>query len=322
MAEPNVAVLIDFENVGLDSIQYLLDQVSDVGRVTIKRAYSDWSVQREKRDQLLELGIEAVHHFRSNRSGKNSSDIVLAIDAVDLLYGAPVDTFVIVSSDSDFVPLVSKLRAAGKGVIGSGRHGAASPTLVRSCDRYIYLDEQVPAPRRQGTRSTTTQAPTLLTRAVESSMDDQGRVVGSKLHQTVQRIDPSFNYKALGYRSFTLYLEASSEVTVDRSRDAGDVVVQLVDGKPASVDATKSAPAEPAPPTVPAPPNWDNEIDAAWSGRRQPRLSGQAARSDAAKVLGVSALGSSPFSSLDRLLAASALLTDRWRRDGNAIISR
>jgi uncharacterized protein (TIGR00288 family) len=341
LAEPNVAVLIDFENVGLDSIQYLLDQVSDVGRVTIKRAYSDWSVQREKRDQLLELGIEAVHHFRSNRSGKNSSDIVLAIDAVDLLYGAPVDTFVIVSSDSDFVPLVSKLRAAGKGVIGSGRHGAASPTLVRSCDRYIYLDEQMPAPRRQGTRSTDVvrakedkariinladaykmQAPTLLTRAVESSMDDQGRVVGSKLHQTVQRIDPSFNYKALGYRSFTLYLEASSEVTVDRPRDAGDVVVQLVDGKPASVVATKSAPAEPAPPTVPAPPNWDNEIDAAWSRRRQPRLSGQAARSDAAKVLGVSALGSSPFSSLDKLLAASALLTDRWRRDGNAIISR
>ena len=160
MAESNVAVLIDFENVGLDSIQYLLDQVSDVGRVTIKRAYSDWSVQREKRDQLLELGIEAVHHFRSNRSGKNSSDIVLAIDAIDLLHGAPIDTFVIVSSDSDFVPLVSKLRAAGKGVIGSGRHGAASPVLVKSCDRYIYLDEQVTPQKRSGSaRSKKTPEP-------------------------------------------------------------------------------------------------------------------------------------------------------------------
>ena len=315
--------------MGLDSIQYLLDQVSDVGRVTIKRAYADWSVQREKRDQLLELGIEAVHHFRSNRSGKNSSDIVLAIDAVDLLYGAPVDTFVIVSSDSDFVPLVSKLRAAGKGVIGSGRHGAASPTLVKSCDRYIYLDEQVtPQKRSAGARSKAPPAPTLLIRAVESSMDDQGQVVGSKLHQTVQRIDPSFNYKALGYRSFTQFLEASSEVNVERSRDAGDVVVQLANGRAsrdggANVAGTVPPPTTVPPPvTVPAPPNWDNEIDAAWSGRRQERLSGQAARSDAAKVLGVSALGASPFPSLDALLAASPLLTDRWRRDGNAILSR
>ena len=323
MAESNVAVLIDFENVGLDSIQYLLDQVSDVGRVTIKRAYADWSVQREKRDQLLELGIEAVHHFRSNRSGKNSSDIVLAIDAVDLLYVAPVDTFVIVSSDSDFVPLVSKLRAAGKGVIGSGRHGAASPTLVKSCDRYIYLDEQVtPQKRSGGARSKRPPAPTLLIRAVESSMDEQGRVVGSKLHQTVQRIDPSFNYKALGYRSFTLFLEASSEVTVERSRDAGDVVVQLADGRDRRDGGANVAGTVPRAPTVPAPPNWDNEIDSAWSRRRQERLSGQAARSDAAKVLGVSALGASPFPSLDALLAASPLLTDRWRRDGNAILSR
>ena len=82
MAEPNVAVLLDYENVGLDSIQYLLDQLSDVGRLIIKRAYADWSVERNKRDQLLEMGIEAIHHFRSTRSGKNSSDICLAIDAV------------------------------------------------------------------------------------------------------------------------------------------------------------------------------------------------------------------------------------------------
>ena len=70
MAEANVAVLIDYENVGLDSVQYLLDQISDVGRVIIKRAYTDWSVHRGKRDQLLELGIEAKHLFHSTNSGR------------------------------------------------------------------------------------------------------------------------------------------------------------------------------------------------------------------------------------------------------------
>ena len=82
MTDRQVAVLIDFENVGLNSMQWLFDQVSDVGRIIVKRAYADWSVERSKRDQLLELGIEAVHHFRSTKSGKNSSDIKLAMVSV------------------------------------------------------------------------------------------------------------------------------------------------------------------------------------------------------------------------------------------------
>ena len=224
MAEDNVAVLIDYENVGLDSIQFLLDQMSDVGRVIIKRAYADWSVERGKRDQLLELGIEAKHLFRSTRSGKNSSDILLAIDAVDLLYGAPIDTFVIVSSDSDFVPLVSKLRAAGKSVIGVGRQDGASPTLVRSCDRYIYLEPPKPRQDRatQPRSRRPPEAPSLVIRSMEASMDAQGQMVGSKLNQTMQRIDPSFNYKALGFRTFVQFLESrKNEVTVTRPGGPG-----------------------------------------------------------------------------------------------------
>ena len=109
MSEAQLAILIDYENVGLGSIQALLDQLSDVGRAIIKRAYADWSTAKAReRDRLLEHGIEAVHHFRSSRA-KNSSDICLAIDAVELLYKSPVDTFVIVTSDSDYVPLVRNL---------------------------------------------------------------------------------------------------------------------------------------------------------------------------------------------------------------------
>ena len=315
MTEANVAVLIDYENVGLDSIQYLLDQLSDMGRIIVKRAYADWSVERNKRDQLLELGIEAVHHFRSTTSGKNSSDIRLAIDAVDLLHNANLDTFVIVSADSDFVPLVSRMRAAGKIVVGAGRRKAASATLIKSCDRYIYLEDSKAAPGRapkpQG--RSTPQAPSLVVRAVEASMDDRGQVVGSKLYQTMQRIDPSFSYKSQGHGTFARYLASRSEVSVTHPPDTSDVIVRLASAGERDAVATESHP---------IPPNWDKELDAAWTRRQLKRLSSRAAASDAAKVLGVPRLTASRFPSLDRLLDASPGLRANWRREGSTIIRR
>lgn len=235
MADQQIAVLIDYENVGLNSIQWLFDQISDVGRVIVKRAYADWSTTASKlgRDKLLELGIEPIHLFHSAGSGKNSSDIRLATDAVDLLYQSPVDTFVIVSADSDFVPLVSKLRAAGKTVIGAGRQAVVSRTLVTSCDRYFYLDQNStqttvsPARKRSPQRQ---PIDSLLVRAVKATMDEQGRTLGSKLRQTLQRLDPSFDFRALGHSTFSKYLEASPEVKVTRPRGPGDVVVELVAG--------------------------------------------------------------------------------------------
>ena len=312
MTEANVAILIDYENVGLESIQQLLDQLSDVGRVMIKRAYADWSVERKSRDRLLELGIEPVHHFRSARSGKNSSDIRLAIDAVDLLHGAPVDTFVIVSSDTDFVPLVSKLRSAGKSVVGAGRRETTSPTLIKSCDQYIFLEDSRDTGRVQRRPSSkAAQVASLVARAVEASMDDQGRVVGSKLYQTMMRIDPSFSFKALGHRTFAQFLSASNEVTVDRPKDASDLIVQLNHSREHETQDSGAA--------VLAP-DWDRQINAAWASRQRRTVSGQAAAADASRVLSVSRLGASPYPSLDKLLEASPFLRSNWRRDGNAII--
>ena len=236
--ERQVAVLIDYENVGLAAIQWLFDQVSDHGRVIVKRAYADWSQsgsgrdQRRQRDQLLELGIEPIHLFHS-ASGKNSSDIRLAIDAVELMYNSPVDTFVIVSSDTDFVPLVSRLRAAGKGVIGAGRKKGVSQTLVRSCDRYYYLEQ---ASSSSKSTETTEQRPgeSLLVRAVRSGMDAQGQINGGKLMETMQRMDPSFDYRGMGYSTFSRYLEASSEVSVTRPRGGGNMSVELDRGRRAA----------------------------------------------------------------------------------------
>ncbi len=259
-AERQIAVLIDFENVGLGSIQWLFDQVSDIGRITVKRAYADWADTRNKAagNQLLQLGIEPIHRPPSAAAGKNSSDIRLVIDAVELAYQSPVDTFVIASSDSDFAPLVSKLRAAGKVVFGAGRREATSRTLVISCDRYLYLEQDQSQPRRarpgRPPKRQQQQQPIndLLARAVKASIDEHGKVVGSRLHQTIQRLDPGFNFRAMGHSTFTKYLEASPEVKVTRPRGAGDVTVELADqALPTQTPTTQPAPTQDEPTQAP-----------------------------------------------------------------------
>lgn len=311
MAESQVALLIDMENVGLDPIKGLLDDLSDVGRVTVKRAYADWS-KSAKRDQLLELGIEPIQVFQAGNSGKNASDIRLAVDAIDLLHQSPIDVFVIVSADSDFVPVVNRLRAGGKTVIGAGRQATAPSTLVRSCDRYIYLDrEQATAATRAPTavrRRPSSQAgqQDVLMRAIRASIDERGRVVGSRLHSTIHRLDPSFDYKALGYSTFVRFLEDSPSVSVSRPSGPGDVVVTLAEG-------------------TSQPGHWDRAIDAAWSERAQSPgdvIAGPNAAADAAVALDVSKLSASKLGTLQKLLDSSAHLNERWRRDKNSIVRR
>ena len=310
--ERQVAVLIDFENVGLNSIQWLFDQISDIGRITIKRAYADWSSARNTRDQVLQLGIEPIHLFHMAGSGKNSSDIRLVIDAIDLLYQSPIDAFVIVSSDSDFVPLVSKLRAGGKSVIGAGRQATASRALVISCDRYFYLDQDN-KPRQQVPVTKETQSDTLVLRAMRAAIDEDGKVVGSKLRQTLQRLDPSFDFRALGHSTFTKYLEASPDVKVTRPRGPGDVNVELTDQNAPSVT-------EHFDPDV-----WGPKIDAAWS-QRAPNpgqsIPGPSAAASAAVALGVAKLSASHYKTLQKLLDACVQLGSKWNRDRNAIIRK
>ena len=216
-----MAVLIDDENVGLGSVEWLFDQVSNLGRILIRRAYSDWSKGGNVRDQLLEFGIEPVHVFQASSSGKNASDIRLAIDAIDLLYSSPVDTFVIVSGDGDFLPLVNKLRSSGKMVIGAGRQKSTSATLVKACDRFYYLDKHEESGEESKPRPKERPRGSLLVRALRASMDADGKVTGSRLHATMQRLDPGFDFRDRSFNSFTAYLEASPEVKVDPSIGPG-----------------------------------------------------------------------------------------------------
>ena len=328
-----IAVLVDVENVGLNAIPALFEKLADVGRITVKKAYADWSSAGNRRDQLLELGIEPIQVFHAPPSGKNSSDIKLATDAVDLLYTPPVDTFVIVSSDSDFMTLVSRLRGAGKIVIGAGPEETAPRALVNSCDRYIYLQDPSAAKRRRR------RAPkrggdidALLARAIVASFDDQGRVFGSKLRQMLQRLDPSFDFRALGFSTFTRFLEASRGVKVTRSKDANDVTVELVEAK-AGTAAPAAAPVA-APVAAPAGADvaddgdigdWDSQTDVAWTKRAErpgDAIAGPNAAADAAKQLDVSRLSASRYPTLQSLLDGSETLRARWRRDGNRIIRK
>ena len=326
MAESQIGVLIDYENVGLDSsVHSLFDQLSDLGRVIIKRAYADWSKAASKGDQMLEMGIEARHYFRSSGSGKNASDICLAIDAIDLLHRSPIDTFVIVSSDTDFIPLVSALRSAGKTVIGAGRRGVVSPGLVRSCDRYIFLEDGKPAATAQAALKQ--DARSLLQRAIEASVDEQGQVLAAKLHNTILRMDPSFDFRTLEYRSFTQFLAAFSPlVKLLRPRGRGDVMVELGqshlkgDGQREPSQSQRRGNGGREEDSVGD--SWGEAIDAAWAKIPGSPIAGSKAAAEAARVLGTAKLSDSRYKNLQGLLDASDTLRSMWRRDGNAIFRR
>ena len=302
-----VAVLIDDENVGLGSVEWLFDQVSNLGRILIRRAYSDWSKGGKQRDQLLEFGIEPVHVFQASSSGKNASDIRMAIDATDLLYSSPVDTFVIVSGDADFLPLVNKLRSSGKIVIGAGRKKATSATLVKACDRYYYLDQHEEKGETEKPRPKQRPEESLLVRAVQASMDNEGKVMGSRLHDTMQRLDPSFDFRTQGFNSFRKFLEASSDVMVTPPSDQGDVVIELRLGSQGGGQKASLS--------------VELRIDAEWSKRGDSML-GPVAAGDAAKVLGASKLSASEHGNLQGLLDAMPGLAQSWRREGNTIFRK
>ena len=215
------------------------------------------------------------------------------------------------SSDSDFVPLVGRLRAAGKMVIGAGGEKTAPHSLVISCDRYYYLEKKGKR-RTRVRRGKGQRAASLLTRAIEATVDEQGKVVGSKLHQALQRLDPSFNFRELGYSTFTKYLEAAPGVKVTRPGREGDVTVELTE--PGVAPAPEVADAA-----------WDVRIDAAWSERAAAsgaRIPGPNAAADAAKFLGVDKLSASRYRTLEALLDASDVLRGKWQRDRNSMIRR
>jgi len=160
---PSMAVFCDFENVALGvrdakyekfDIRKVLERLLLKGSIVVKKAYCDWNRYREFKAEMHEASFELIEIPHVRQSGKNSADIRMVVDALDLCYTkGHVDTFVIVSGDSDFSPLVSKLRENAKTVIGVGVKGSTSDLLTANCDEFIFYDDLVREQRRRGTQN-------------------------------------------------------------------------------------------------------------------------------------------------------------------------
>ncbi len=250
-ARNDLAVFIDFENIALGlrdredttfDIQKVLERLLEKGKIIVKRAYADWSRFSKYTRVFHEAAIELIEIPRRGTSGKNSADIRLCVDAMDLSYGkGHIDTFVVVSGDSDFSPLVSKLRENGKRVIGLGLRGSTSNLLVSNCDEFIFYESLVqaskPAPAAPADAPAKDNAEVLeLVTSTIAALLREGRdpIQASLVKDTIRRKQPSFSEGDHGFRSFTDLLEEAQTqklITLREDPRSGTYLVSLV--KPA-----------------------------------------------------------------------------------------
>ena len=236
----NMALFCDFENIALGvrdaryaafDIQKVLERLLLKGSIVVKKAYCDWERYKEFKATMHEAAFELIEIPHVRMSGKNSADIRMVVDALDLCYTkSHVDTFVIISGDSDFSPLVSKLRENNKLVVGVGVKNSTSDLLISNCDEFIFYDDLVresDKPRRtrrkaaakKGAKKEAPPRPEderrqealdLVMETVEDLFEERGeeeKVWGSMVKQTLKRRKPGFNETYHGFRTFSQLLE-------------------------------------------------------------------------------------------------------------------
>lgn len=217
-----IAVFCDYENLAIGAadagyepfdVGLILERLLDKGNVVVKRSYADWVRYKAARRGLHEAGFELVEVPHVSYSGKNSADIRLVVDALDLCHTKRhVDTFVIASGDSDFSPLVAKLRENDKNVIAVGVKSSTSDLLIESCDEFIYYDDLHRARRTRETRPlkrTDDEAIDMVLETVEALFRDrEGPLHSSMVKQTLKRKRPNFAEGYHGYRNFNQLIEA------------------------------------------------------------------------------------------------------------------
>lgn len=250
----SLALFCDFENVALGvrdakyekfDIQLVLERLLLKGNIVVKKAYCDWERYKGFKASMHEASFELIEIPHVRQSGKNSADIRLVVDALDLCYTkAHVDTFVIISGDSDFSPLVSKLRENAKQVIGVGVKQSTSDLLIANCDEFIFYDDLVRQTRTARKPSTPASDATVES-APESSEDkhrarraeairivvdtfeallsergDSDKIWASTLKQAIKRRKPDFNESYYGFKAFGSVLdEAQAQGLLDVGRD-------------------------------------------------------------------------------------------------------
>jgi len=236
-----MAVFLDLENIALGArdakypafdIRKVLERLLLKGHIVVKKAYCDFDRYKDFKRGLHEAAFELIEIPHVRQSGKNSADIRMVVDALDLCYTkGHVDTFVIISGDSDFSPLVSKLRENAKTVIGVGVKNSTSDLFLNNCDEFIYYDDLVrkepsrrrrapssPAPARAANAPTAEPAPgaentgpdpsdalDLVVETLDAVTEERGEnepIWGSMIKQAIKRRHPGFNERAYGFRSF------------------------------------------------------------------------------------------------------------------------
>ena len=248
-----MAVFLDLENIALGArdahyprfdIQKVMERLLLKGHIVVKKAYCDFDRYKEFKRDLHEAAFELIEIPHVRQSGKNSADIRMVVDALDLCYTkGHVDTFAIISGDSDFSPLVSKLRENAKTVVGVGVKNSTSDLFINNCDEFLYYDDLVraqvtkarqraaPARAKSEAKADAKSEPTaeapqvkspslekaleLVTETLDAIDEERGedeRIWGSMIKQAIKRRNPGFNERAYGFRSFNdLLLEAQKK---------------------------------------------------------------------------------------------------------------
>jgi uncharacterized protein (TIGR00288 family) len=264
----SMALFCDFENIALGvrdakyarfDIDRVLERLLLKGSIVVKKAYCDWERYREFKGPMHEASFEMIEIPHVRMSGKNSADIRMVVDALDLCYTKEhVDTFVIISGDSDFSPLVSKLRENNKFVIGVGVKSSTSDLLIANCDEFIYYDDLVRQeerkkqqrtrrkPAKQATEAAKEQQPKaekseedrkqeafdLLLDTIDAlaeERDQDEKIWGSMVKQALKRRNPGFNESYYGFRTFSDLLEEAQNrklLSLEPDQKSGGYVIR------------------------------------------------------------------------------------------------
>jgi uncharacterized protein (TIGR00288 family) len=264
-ANANMAVFCDFENIAIGArearyekfdIKRVLERLLLKGTIIVKKAYCDWERYREFKAAMHEAAFELIEIPHIRQSGKNSADIRMVVDALDLCYTKPhVDTFVLISGDSDFSPLVSKLRENNKTVVGLGVKESTSDLFISNCDEFIYYDDLVrekekkararkkPEPRaaaekadkarKKSPEAKLQEALDLVMETVEALFAERGgeqeKIWGSMVKQALKRRRPGFNESYYGFSSFSKLLDEAAArglLKMEPDEKSGGVIIK------------------------------------------------------------------------------------------------
>jgi len=217
--DDRLAILIDADNVSEKYIKYILDEVSGDGTATYKRIYGDWTKPElgSWKNVLLENSITPIQQY-GYTTGKNATDSAMIIDAMDILYSGNVDGFCIVSSDSDFTRLASRLRESGMYVLGMGEKKTPTP-FIAACNKFKYLEilerPASPEPPAGSTASAGTDQMTRLATVrdaimtiIDETSDEDGWVSTSEIGNRLNKRYPDFDVRNFGYRKLTPFLKS------------------------------------------------------------------------------------------------------------------